>query len=391
MNESDGLRRFNLKFNPFPPATTGVAFLDNVKLPRSWETQLQTHLDHLNLGRGDKALAIVGRYGSGKSFVLHWIGHKVLPQYRLRPYNFDNPGVAFYDLANKLLSQIGRYALAKALWELLYHANMEPEIQPQLIQSWDYSDWLSTLSARRGQPRRRRIIERLAEKMGEDALATEGEIAYKFARLIVDTLDRPYFHYRDFVPQSTTAIVAKEKEAAFFRTLIKMLIRIHEIKGVAFLIDEFEDVALGRRLSKRQVADYLATLRRLLDTAKEEEFWLILSMTPEGYERTKELDPSLIERFSEKYGIPPLNETEARDLVFQRLEETRIESREGLWPFHDDVIKCLKSTTYSNPRRLIKVLWKSLALAVEIDQSPPIANKTVQDAETALYPDQAIV
>lgn len=384
MNASDGLRRFNLKFNPFPPATTGVACLDNMKLPQSWETRLQAHLDHLKSGRGDKALAIVGGYGSGKSFILHWIGHKVLLPYRLRPYSFDNPGVAFYGLANHLLSRIGRYALAKALWELLYHASMEPGSQPQFVQSRDYADWLSTFSARRDPLRRSRIIKRLAEKMGEETLATDEEIACKFARLIVDTLDRPYFQYRDFVPHSTTAIVAKEKEAAFFRTLIKMLIRIHEIEGVAFLIDEFEDVALGRRLSKRQTADYLATLRRLLDTAREEEFWLMLSMTPEGYERTKDLDPSLMERFSEKYGIPPLAATEAQDLVFQRLEEARIESREGLWPFHDDVIKRLAFTTHSNPRRLIKVLWKSLALAVGSDQAPPIANKTVQDAESAL-------
>lgn len=391
MNAADGLRRFNLKFNPFPSATTGVAFWDNVKLPSSWETRLHAHLDHLKSGRGDKALAIVGGYGSGKSFILHWMGHKVLPSHRLRPYSFDNPGVAFYDLANRLLSKIGRYALAKALWELLYRASMEPGSQPQLIQSRDYADWLSTFSARRDPLRRSRIIERLAEKMGEEALATEEEIACKFARLIVDTLDRPYFQYRDFVPLSTTAIAAKGKEAAFFRTLIKMLIKIQEIEGVAFLIDEFEDVALGRRLSKRQVADYLATLRRLLNTAREEEFWLILSMTPEGYARTKDLDPALMERFSAKYGIPPLTETEARDLVFQRLEEARIESRAGLWPFHDDVIERLEFTTHSNPRRLIKVLWKSMALAVESDQSPPIANKTVQDAETALYPDQAVI
>ena len=385
-NTPDALQQLNLKFNPFPPATTGVAFLDDVKLPNCWEIQLQEHLNQLRSGIGDKALAIVGQYGSGKSFILHWIGHKVLPQYRLQPYGFDNPGVAFYDLANKLLSKIGRYTLSKALWELLYNADMEPEIQPQLIESWDYSEWLSTFSTRRDKLRRVRIIERLAGKMREEALATEDEIAYRFAQLIVDTRDRPYFEYRDFVPRSATAIVAEEKEAIFFRTLIKMLIKIHELEGVAFLIDEFEDVALGRRLSQRQVADYLATLRRLLDTAREEEFWLILSMTPEGYKRTEDLDLSLIERFSAKYEILPLADTEAWDLVFQRLEIARIESKKGLWPFHDDIINCLKPTTRSNPRRLIKVLWKSLAMAAENHQSLPISGKTVRHAETMLYP-----
>ena len=386
MSTPDALQQFNLKFNPFPPATTGVAFLDDVKLPKSWEIQIQEHLDQSKLGSGDKALAIVGQYGSGKSFILHWIGYKVLPQYRLQPYGFDNPGVAFYDLANKLLSKVGRYALSKALWELLYHADMEPRIQPQLLEVLDYSDWLSTFSTRRDKVRRSRIIEYLAGKMREKVLATEDEIAYKFAQLIVDTRDRPYFEYRDFVPRSTTAIIAEKKEDIFFRTLIKMLIKIHEIEGVAFLIDEFEDVALGRRLSQRQVADYLATLRRLLDTAREEEFWLILSMTPEGYKRTKDLDPSLTERFSAKYDIPPLTDTEARDLVFQRLETARIESKKGLWPFHDDIINCLEPTTRSNPRRLIKVLWKSLARAAANHQPLPISGKAVRYAETMLYP-----
>ena len=156
--------------------------------------------------------------------------------------------------------------------------------------------------------------------------------------------------------------------------------------GIAFLIDEFEDVALGRRLSKKQASDYIATLRRLLDTAREEDFWLVLSMTPEGYDQTDRLDPSLMERFSQKYEIPRLSDEDATQIVAHRLKAARHKAGNGLWPLRDDAVAALKPTTRSSPRRLIKVLWQALATAATEHQQPPISNDTLTRAEAGIYP-----
>ena len=157
-------------------------------------------------------------------------------------------------------------------------------------------------------------------------------------------------------------------------------------QGIAFLIDEFEDVALGRRLNRKQTSEYIATIRRLLDTAQEENLWVILSMTPEGLDQTTRLDPALIEHFTQKYDIPPLSDQDALHIVIQRLRKARMVPRDDLHPFPEETLSELRPTTKSSPRRLIKVLWHTLALAVEESEGVPIPLRTLRQAEEDLYP-----
>lgn len=378
----DSFKRLGLRYNPFPPATTGVAFVEKADVPESWEIVLRDHVQSLSTGIGDKALAIVGGYGSGKTYLLHWIAKNLLPILRVQPFFFDNPGLAFYDLANSLLRQVGRYEFSKALWEMLYRPG-EEGIQPALIKS-QYPDWLAGL---RDREARNTAMGGIQRAIISDDITTDEEVAHRFARLIVETRERPYYEYRDFVPRSPSTLVAENQEALYFQTLIRLLISVLSTKGVAFLIDEFEDVALGRRLNRKQVADYIATIRRLLNTAQEEEFWLILSMTPQGFDQTNRIEPSLMERFSHKFEIPLLSEAEAEEVIVRRLLEARLEPTDGLYPFLDDVISVLRPTTRSSPRRLIKVFWQTLALAIVAEATPPISNETVQRAEKLVYPE----
>lgn len=376
------LQRLGLRYNPFPPATTGVAFIEDVSLPTSWETGLRQCLDSMTNAVGDKALVIVGGYGTGKTFILRWIADKELPPRRIQPYFFDNPGVAFYDLANRLLRQVGRYELSKALWEMLYRSQIGHGLQPHLVPL-EFPDWLAAL---RDKEARRTAMQTLSSAILDSGLATDEEIAYRFARVVVDTRERPFYEYRDFVPRSPSTLVAEREEANYFRTLVRVLVRIQEADGIGFLIDEFEDVALSRRLNKKQITEYIATMRRLLDTAREENLWIILSMTPEGYDQTSKFDPSLVQRFTQRYDIPPLSDHEAYQLIEGRLRAARRQPEDGLSPFADHVITKLRPTTRSSPRRLIKVFWQALALGMEAGDNPPIPGETVRRAEEILYP-----
>ena len=381
MSHNAALEALGLRFNPFPPAATGVAFAGEMWLPRTWSTGIERSVEQLSTGGGAKATTIVGQYGAGKSYVLQWIMETEFPQRRIRPYFFDNPGVAFYDLANQLLRQVGRNELSKALWELLYRSEAATSQQAPLIDL-TFPQWLASLGDR---TTRERGLEYLAQELMERGLTDEEETSFRFAQLVVNTRDRPYFEFRDFIPRSSTSLVPEREEVRYFMALIRILRHVFEVDGIAFLIDEFEDVALGKRLAKRQSSEYTATLRRLLDTARDEEFWLVLSITPEGLDRTRMLEPALMERFGASFQIPLLSECDAYKLVLNRLRNARVDSnREGLWPFENDVISVIKPTSIATPRKLIKVFWQSLALAIHRGDSLPISKSLVLEAEKLL-------
>ena len=173
--------------------------------------------------------------------------------------------------------------------------------------------------------------------------------------MIVGTRDRPYYTFRDFIPRSATSVVAEQQEPRYFATLIRILRFAYGIDGVAFLIDEFEDVALGKRLARRQLAEYFSTLRRLLDTADEEQFWLVLSITPEGWRQAHVREPALIERFGSRFDLKQLEDDEAVSLVTHRLADARLDqSIDGLWPFQDDAVAVIQPVNRSTPARLSK-------------------------------------
>lgn len=374
-----------LSGNPFPVATTGAAFVRDLTLPAEWEAELRQRLDDLGTSPGSKALLIVGGYGSGKTFILSWLANEYFTPKRIQHYFFDNPGVAFYSLANRLMRQVGRYELSKGLWEILHHQGEEESLQPGLFQP-EFPGWLARRTDRRS---REREVQRLARAMQVLELATDEEIAHKFARVVVETRDRPYYEFRDFVPRTAGALVAEQEEANYFRTLIRILLSMLPATGIALLIDEFEDVTSDRRLTKRQATEYAATLRQLLDTAREEEFWTIISSTHQGLEQTKNAEPALMERFGEPYTIPPLNEEDARRIVVQRLNTVRETPSDDLSPFHDDILSALRTTTWSSPRRLIKVLWHALARASREGMDAPVPVDIVRDSETRLYGPEA--
>lgn len=381
MSDDVEMEALGLGFNPFPPAATGASVSGDPWLPDSWSKELQKGIDSLATGGGPKALTIVGEYGAGKTYVLQWLMIHVFRPRRILPFFFDNPGVAFYDLANQLLRQVGRYEFSKSLWELLYQPGADSSLQGRLID-WTFPQWLENLGDRKA---RKREVDYLASTLRERDLTDDEEVSYRFAQLIVDTGDRPYFEFRDFIPRLANSLVPEREEARYFVTVIRLLMQVFEVSGVAFLIDEFEDVALGRRLGKKQVSEYTATLRRLLDTARDEELWLALSITPEGLEQTSRLEPALIQRFSAGFEIPRLSDDDAFDLVQHRLNKARSGcAREDLWPFENDVLLELEERNRSSPRKLIRILWQSLALASQRGIEPPYSKSLIAEAEQIL-------
>lgn len=358
---SDTLNKLELEFNPFEPAASGAPLGSELVPPAPLANRARDLLDRHRTGHGVKAIVVVGEYGTGKTCLLQWLHERVLPERRIKSFYFDNPGVQFYDLANTLLRTVGRKDFAKMIWEYA-GSHVSTPYQRSLFQP-GFEEYLSSSTRSRPQPD---IAASLQQAVMEAGITTDEQIAHCLARIVTDVVRKPYFEYQDFIPRQSGSLVAEAEEAPYFAAILKMISRGSGAKGIAFLIDEFEEIGLQKRLTKRAAHDYLATMKRLINLAQNEanNFWLVLSMTPDAYRRTRELEPALAERLSgrgHEIRIEPLTSEAALVLLRTRLDAVRPEgsSRKGsLFPFPEDV--SFRPSTSNNPRRLIKACFLAI-------------------------------
>jgi hypothetical protein len=376
-----------LQYNPFEPAASGAPLRADLWIPQRWKQQIQDLLDTIQNGQGAKAIAIEGEYGSGKTYLMRWLEQTEFPIRRIRPYFFDNPGSQFYDLANSLLRQIGRYEFSKALWEYV-----KPDIGPLQRSFFESEDsFTAWLSAVKRQKKQTDSTNAIARAIRESGITSDEEIAHRFAMIVVASLDKPFFEYRDFVAGRKDALVAENEEAHYFSAIIRALSLTGSVTGICFLLDEFEEVSLQKRLSRKEAQDYLATLKRLLNVASQQDFWLVVSMTPQAADISRQLEPALWERFTGqgqyRFLIPELSETEAEELLMFRLEGAYSQKKKPkLWPFEGDVINNLTPVTYSSPRRLVKVAFYAIAEAAKKRVALPLKGSFVHKVENKVYP-----
>ena len=380
------LQKLGLEFNPFEPAGSGAPIGSDHVFADEFATRMRRLLDQHQTGHGVKAIMVVGEYGTGKTCLLQWLHRDLFPKRRIKSFYFDNPGVQFYDLANALLRSIGRKDFAKFIWELAGPRISDP-YQRSLFQR-GFEEYLSSSSRTK---HRQETVVSLQEAIVKVGVTTDEEIAHCLARIVTDATRKPYFEYRDFIPRHSGSVVAEGEEAPYFGALVNTIIRGSGAKGVAFLIDEFEEVGLQKRLTKRAAHDYLATLKRLINLSRnrESEFWIVLSLTPDAYKTTRELEPALAERLSgedHEVRIQPLAPDAAVDLVRFRLKSARSSGGDHvgtLFPFPDALR--FRPATLNNPRRLVKACYFAIAGA-DPDTLLPFTENYLHEIESTLDP-----
>ena len=371
------LQRFKLEFNPFESAATGPPVAGSMAPPTEMSDRIHHLLEVHKTGQGVKPVIIVGEYGTGKTCLLQWLHQHILPEHQIKSYYFDNPGVQFYDLANALLRTIGRKDFAKFIWELA-HAHVEIPYQRSLF-SHDFEGFLQSQNRPGWRKNRSDTSTTLQDALLRAGVTSDEEIAFCLARIVTEVVRKPYFEYRDFIPRQQGSIVPEGVEAPYFRTILKTILKGTSARSIAFLIDEFEEIGLQKRLTKRAAHDYLATLKRLINLAQDEQvdFWVVLSMTPDAYETTTKLEPALIDRISAQSNaenvlrVNPLKPGEACELLRLRISGARPkdtnEHSEDLFPFPDNILDesnpVLRPNTYSNPRRLVQTCFRAIAEA----------------------------
>lgn len=380
------LSSFDLKANPFEPAATGTPLGSSLELPVDLKTTIEGLLDAHENALGVKAFPVVGEYGCGKTCLLRWLERQGLPARQIQPFYFDNPGVQFYDLANSLLRQIGRKDFAKLVWELA-GPKVNLSYQKNMFQQ-GYEEYLSSVRTSRQE---KQLQVALQSAIRESAITQDEEIAFCLARIVTESRAKPYFEYRDFIPSRIGSVVAESEEPTYFRALLKVLTKAKGANSSAFLIDEFEEIGLQKRLSKRASHDYLSTLKRLINLTQHQDsnLWLFLSMTPDAYETTKSLDPALDQRFREDsvIQIQPFDQHEAIRLVKDRLKSVRIgeDKYEGrqLFPFPETLQ--FDGHIYSNPRRLVKACFFAISQASS-HTGVPFSKEYLQEMQEKVYP-----
>ena len=394
VNENKSLlSSFELISIPFPPAASGIDIeeKDKLFLPKSWKQKVEGYIDHLKSGTGPKAFPIIGKYGSGKSVLLKYL-KGMFQEMGIHPFLFDNPGVQFYDLANFLMRKVGRYEFAKSLFELAKPYLQEVHPQLKLIPMI-FSEWLSNLSKKSDRETQAGELQNLIRDKLK--ITTDEEIAYRLSLIVVETAAKPYFEYRDFVAGKKESLVAEGVEAPYFRALISTLMRLYKYRGISFLIDEFEEVALYRRIPKRHAHQYLATLRRLINISERENLWIVISMTPEASYSTETLDPALWDRFTKtetyKFELDPLKPQEARDLLIWWLDRERpdkSDKRGTLFPFPNSIVGHLKEPELRYPRPLVKIGFTLLSEGQKRKEKVPFSDSFVKETIQSMYPSQ---
>lgn len=377
------LHKLGLEFNPFEPSAAGPPLKGPLSPPTALAEQTRAILDAHQTGGGTKALIVTGEYGTGKTCLLRWLHTDVLPDRRIKSFYFDNPGVQFYDLANALLRTIGRKDFAKFIWELAGPSVSAP-YNLDLFQS-GFEAYV-TAQSKRLQPD---LTQPLQDAIRAAGITADEEIAHCLARIVTDAVRKPYFEYRDFVPRQQGSLVPEAEEAPYFRAILKTISKGTNAQAVAFLIDEFEEIGLQKRLTRRASHDYLATLKRLINLSESPdlEFLIVLSMTPDSYQTTVEMDPALAARFANRISIDPLSRQHAAALIRARLSAARSASANrantSLSPFPDDI--GFRPATYSNPRRLVKTCFYAISDAT--DATPvPFPDSYLQGIEEKYYP-----
>ena len=374
-----------LKFNPFEPAGAGAPPGTTPLIPGPLKSRVQEMLDRLGAGEGIKVVVIVGGYGVGKTCLLEWLRDEALPRRRIMPFYFDNPGVHFYSLANRLLNTLGRKDFAKFIWELA-RPYLAPtgEIPPHL----SYEDYLDMQSIPRNDEHR--VGPDLRKAIMQAGVTDHEEISHCLARFVTTTKWNPYYDYRDFLPRNGGRRVPDGDHAPYFSAILRTLAEGTGTDAIAFLIDEFEELGLQRRLTRRTILDYRSTLTKLINLTHRDhpDLWLFLSMTPETYATTVDLEPAIAERFfgRTKIDIAPLRQDDAVAIVKSRVEKARRTSADGPqspFPFRD--VLPFRPDVYSNPRRLVKTC--SLAISGADRNTPvPFRDSYLSQIERRLYP-----
>lgn len=398
----DRYQSLGLRYNPFPES--GLA----PSIPK-WSPleplgkQLWAFIYGLMGSRTYHAGVLLGGYGSGKTYHLLWLKNKIdhVP-YPIKAIYISSPGVEPYHLVREVIRQIGRSDIVTLLWSLILPAiregyktlgneylmttfygeikigrqTIKPRLEALMFSEELLSDHRTFLEQydRAYLPRERlRDYIRSLLTSGDTRITEDQTLAQELASTAVFDEYEAERSWRSLTAGKT--IYPKGQEAIFLLAVLTLL-RKGGYHYLTLLVDEFEGLLVGGRLSQRQVNDYLVTLRHMID-----ETWHTIPMaflfacTPQQWDIIKNnLYPAGADRMRtqiyQEFVIPALDPNSVHQIISSLLEEVRLVAAKGpLQPFNTDAVDQIPAALRDTPRSLMRVCHALVELAATQNKS----------------------
>lgn len=405
-NADEKYRHVGVKFNPFP--RSGTANINDNDIHNSYLKPLDSEVKKKILTFAANALTtnsnnpadkfqscvILGDYGAGKTQLLMYIKAWLRmvadnPDYIARPYviYIDNPGVSLLEFIGSIIARIGEENLKKYLWKNILDAISNREDYKQTLNKFlsGYQD-MGLDGVRSYNPYAEE--NRISYKKFLDTFVNQINFKDKrkrfdeeFQRILLEILNKSiqdqtvaYYFYEfissDYGVNKTWEGLTNGSLKSLNRKeakVIKYIVQLVKEQGYSdffILVDEFEDVTLGR-LTKAQIDNYIYNLRTLLD--EQREWTLFFSMNPLAFKKLRTVSPPLADRISsEMVWITPVNNLLGRVLIENYMNLCGVQ---GIGPFTDDAIETLQDITEGNARRFLVYCFQLIEEAARIFSS----------------------
>lgn len=381
-----------LRFNPFPVTGIGgdgsTAALPPVQ-PEVRDEVRDFLFAALSSGEFTGA-TVIGDFGMGKTHLLRWIekiinGAHVRPDgERLRAYYVSNPGIRPMDILMSVTKAIGEEEFRKMLWAVvakdlrnhlarggligLLAALGHGDRQPTLMQRDEHLDMLAhdetldNLGKFQEHFKATYLPPRALNDYVTQALTQVSpnlDVVQAFTSMVIDEQMKAFTSW-----VSLTSTEGRQQlrvpQQDYFAAILNVL-KQNGVGTVFLLIDEFEDV-VGWRFSPRQRAEYLATLRLLID-ANLMGFSLILGLIPEAWSVSRSIYPAIGDRMGQRViELRPLTLDKAEELARRYLVTAREQGVENsLAPFSSKAIGRIAQITEGNARAFVSACYRVLA------------------------------
>ena len=391
-----------LRYNPFPESGLSP------NIPR-WSPleplgeQLWEFIKGLISSRTYRAGVLLGGYGSGKTYHLLWLKNKLdnVP-YPIKAIYLSSPGVEPYHLVREVIRQIGRSDLVTLIWSLVLPAirdgykdrgreylidifymqytvgrqTIRPIMDAMMFTEDHLSDHRKFLEQYdRAYLPRQRLIEYIRTLLtsGNTKITDDQKFGQELASIAVFDEYEAETSWRSLT--TSKSIYPRGQESTFLLALLTLL-RKGGYQYLTLLVDEFEGLLVGGRLSQRQVNDYLVTLRHMIDETWQEipMAFLFACTSLQWNIIKKDLYPAVEDRMItnkyQEFVIPTLDSNAVKQIMSNLLQEARLSAvKNQLHPFSTAALNAIPTEFCDTPRTLMRICHALVELAATQNKS----------------------
>ncbi|WP_440955294.1 hypothetical protein ACSAZK_17490 [Methanosarcina sp. Mfa9] len=174
-------------------------------------------------------------------------------------------------------------------------------------------------------------------------------------------------------PQSVEAGYTPEKLRKNIISNINSIIaeaKLQGIKGIFLLVDEAEDIAQSK--DDEQISYFIQSLLHLVNELSGSPLHIVMGFSREALSRITNLDPSksdelrlgeaFWQRFSseEPVRLGNLRENDAKAMILDRLNNSRVLKTDSYYPIVEDVISIVNKLVGGHPREILSIFNKAV-------------------------------